>query len=349
METPLPGRESPNADGTRPYLSLVIPVYNEVESVSELHSEILEVIAALPYAVEIIYVDDKSTDGSLELLRGLASKSDNGPTVRVLSFVRNFGQTAAMAAGFEAARGSVIVPLDADGQNDPRDIGKVVSRLDEGYDVVSGWRKFRKDKGARVLPSKVANWMIGRLSGVKLHDYGCTLKAYRAELLKQLHLYGEMHRFIPLYLSRYGARVTEEVVGHRARSKGVSKYGSRRIVKVFVDLFLIRFMSRYFNRPMHFFGKTAVGFFGLALGCAGLMVVFKYGLLAPIGVNYKASFVQTPLPSLSGVFLIAAVLSLFMGILAELLMRIHYEVQSLRPYRIAESFSSAGTLPSALP
>jgi hypothetical protein len=235
----------------------------------------------------------------------------------------------------------VVVPMDADRQNNPRDIPRLVARLNDGFDVVSGWRKNRKDKAiSRKLPSKVANWIIGQVSGVRLHDYGCTLKAYRGSMLRQLHLYGEMHRFIPLYLAQHGARVTEEVVDHRARERGVSKYGSRRIVKVFVDLFLIRFMSRYFNRPMHFFGQTAVLFFGLAVLSFIFMVLFKYGALRVIGIDYQASFVQTPLPALAGTFIIGGVISIFFGILAEVMMRMNYEIRGLSPYKIEHALDS---------
>jgi glycosyltransferase involved in cell wall biosynthesis len=333
-----------------PTLSIVVPIYNEVESLPSLHAEITRMLDAQPGQNELIYVDDFSRDGSWDLLKQYATSASGSVTVRAFRLRRNYGQTAAMAAGFSMAQGEVIVPMDGDGQNNPADVPRLVARLDEGFDVVSGWRKNRQDKAiSRKLPSMVANRLIGRLSGVRLNDYGCTLKAYRAHLLKELKLYGEMHRFIPLYLARLGARVTELPVDHRAREFGTSKYGSRRIFKVFLDLFLIRFMSRYSTRPLHFFGKTAlVLFLGLGLTVAG-MVVFKYGLLRFIGIPYQASFVQTPLPALAGTFLVGALLSIFCGILAELLVRVLYESQNQVPYAIGQVASSktAAATPSA--
>jgi glycosyltransferase involved in cell wall biosynthesis len=333
----------PPAAGER-HLSIVVPIYNEVESIPQLHAEISQMLTAEPYASELIYVDDRSGDGSWELLQSLATSPTNTERIRVIALRlrRNYGQTAAMSAGFRAATGSVVVPMDGDGQNNPADVPRLVARLEEGFDVVSGWRKNRQDKAvSRKLPSMVANRLIGRLSGVRLNDYGCTLKAYRGSLLKELRLYGEMHRFIPLYLARLGARVTELAVDHRARAHGVSKYGSRRIFKVFLDLFLIRFMSRYSTRPLHFFGKTALLFCaGFAATCVS-MIVFKYGWLRLVRIDYQASFVQTPLPSLAGTFLVAATLSIFFGILAELLVRVLYESQDQVPFAVSESVSSS--------
>lgn len=324
---------------TRIYLSIVIPIYNEIESIPTLHQEVAQMLEAQPYVSEIIYVDDRSRDGSWELLEQLThANTSRKVIVRALRLRRNYGQTAAMAAGFSSAAGQVIVPMDGDGQNNPADVPRLVERLEEGFDVVSGWRRNRQDKAvSRKLPSMVANRLIGRVSGVVLNDYGCTLKAYRAGLLKELKLYGEMHRFIPLYLARLGARVTEMTVDHRARQFGTSKYGSRRIFKVFLDLFLIRFMSRYSSRPLHFFGKTALIFLaGLASTFVG-MVVFKYGWLRVLGIDYQASFVETPMPALAGTFLVGATLSIFCGIIAELLVRILYESQGQVPYAISLS------------
>ena len=325
-----------------PYLSIVIPIYNEIESIPILHREVTAMLASLDYCSELLYVDDYSSDGSWPLLVSLAtSEATEKMMVRALRLRRNYGQTAAMAAGFTAAQGEVIVPMDGDGQNNPADVPRLVARLEEGFDVVSGWRKNRQDKAvSRKLPSKVANRLIGRVSGVVLNDYGCTLKAYRASLLKELRLYGEMHRFIPLYLARLGARVTEMTVDHRARQFGTSKYGSRRIFKVFLDLFLIRFMSRYSSRPLHFFGKTALLFLS-ALGMTMVtMVVFKFGWLRLIGIDYQASFVQTPLPAIAGTFIVGATLSIFCGIISELLVRILYESQGQVPYHVSAMSAS---------
>jgi glycosyltransferase involved in cell wall biosynthesis len=324
-----------------PYLSIVVPVYNEVDSLATLDAELRAVLRESCYNSEIIYVDDFSTDGSRELaLRLAANFEDLQIETKVLFLRRNYGQTAAMAAGFQTSSGEVVVALDADGQNNPRDIPRLIEVLESGYECVSGWRYDRQDNTVRRVPSMVANRIIARLSGVYLHDYGCTLKAYRGSLLRELRLYGDMHRFIPLYLARIGGRVTELKVDHRARLFGSSKYGSRRILQVFLDLFLVRFMVHYYTRPLRFFGNTAFVFGGLALGVLALMVILKYGLLRPFGLDYQASFVETPLPALAGILIVAAVLSIFVGILAELLVRILYEAQGAVPYAIARIESS---------
>ncbi|MHC5000746.1 MAG: glycosyltransferase family 2 protein [Planctomycetota bacterium] len=211
-----------------PELSVVIPVFNEEQSVGPLHAEIEQALADFDY--EVLYIDDGSTDKSFSVLTDIQKKC---PRVRLVKFRRNFGQTAAMSAGFKYARGKIIIPMDADGQNDPADIPKLISRLNEGYDIVSGWRKERKDNAVtRTLPSRIANWMIGKITGIRLHDYGCTLKAYRAESLKPIRLYGDMHRFIPALARWGGEKVVEMVVNHRPRTTGKTKYGLSRTFKV---------------------------------------------------------------------------------------------------------------------
>jgi glycosyltransferase involved in cell wall biosynthesis len=324
-------------------LSIVLPVYNEEPNLVPLDSELRSVLRAMGKSAEIIYVDDFSRDGSRAVLERLLESSLLDPIrTRIVRFRRNYGQTAAMTAGFQLAEGRVIIPLDADGQNNPADIPRLLAELDKGYDVVSGWRKTRKDKAlSRKLPSRVANWLIGLVSGVRLHDHGCTLKAYRASLLKELHLYGEMHRFIPLYLNHIGARVGELAVDHRARTAGVSKYGPGRIMRVALDVVLIRFITRYYNRPMHFFGQMGLIFFLMVLVILFFMVIFKFGWLRLIGVDYQASFVQTPLPALAATFLVGTIVSLFFGILAEILIRVHYESRGARPYAIESVRDSA--------
>ena len=315
---------------------MVVPIFNERGNLDPLDAELRQVLGGLPLKSEIIYVDDASTDGSSGHLDEITRRSAGGVPTRALHLRRNFGQTPAMAAGFDHARGDVVIPMDGDLQNDPHDIPRLLAKLDEGFDVVSGWRRNRKDKAiSRKLPSLVANWLIGRFTGVKLHDYGCTLKAYRADLLRDLRMYGEMHRFIPIYLRHLGARVTEMEVNHRPRTSGRSKYGSSRIFKVFLDLFLVAFVSRYYTRPMHFFGLAAL-FFLILFGTSGLlMVAFKYGWLAYIGIEYRATFIQTPLPGLAATFLLGAIASLFIGILGELLVRVQYETRERRPYSLA--------------
>lgn len=316
-----------------PQLSIVVPVYNERDNLEPLDTELRSVLGTLSIASEILYVNDASTDGSHEVLARLVDRAGGDIPTRVVHLRRNYGQTAAMSAGFELARGRVIVPLDADGQNNPADIPRLLAELEKGYDVVSGWRRDRKDRAlSRKVPSRVANWLIGKVSGVRLHDYGCTLKAYRADLLQQLRLYGEMHRFIPLYLAQLGARVAELPVDHRPRCRGTSKYGLSRIYKVFLDLFVIRFMTRYYARPMHFFGQAAIGFLAAALFICCLMFVLKFGMLQWIGIDYQARFVRTPLPTVAATLFLGAVCSLFFGIQAEVLMRVHFESRGHRPY-----------------
>jgi len=325
-------------------ISVVVPVHDEAPNLASLDAELREALAAMGREAEILYVDDGSRDTSLAVLRDLlAQGAPDSLRVRVIKLRRNFGQTAAIAAGFDRASGEIVVPLDADLQNDPRDIPRLLAKLEEGYDVVSGWRRRRRDRAfSRILPSRVASWLAGRLTGVRLHDLGCTLKAYRRSLLREIRLYGDMHRFIPLYLARIGARVTELEVAHRPRTAGESKYGAQRIFRVLADLVLILFMSKYYSRPMHFFGQAA-SFFGVLMGLVGfLMVAFKYGWLRLIGIDYQASFIQTPLPALGGTFLIGAISSIFFGILAEILIRIYHESQELRPYSVDEVFESSG-------
>lgn len=328
-------------------LSVVVPVFNEEANLRAVDAEIAAALDEIGRPAEVVYVDDGSTDGSAAVLAELLREAaEHGGVRRVVTLRRNFGQTAALAAGFDAARGAVVVSLDGDGQNDPADIPRLVARLDDGFDVVSGWRRRRRDKAlSRRLPSWAANLLISALSGVKLHDYGCTLKAYRARLLREVRLYGDMHRFIPAYLARLGARITELEVHHRPRLHGVSHYGGDRIVKVLLDLVLIRFMSKYFTRPLHFFGQAAVFFGVVSLALLALMVTFKYGWLRLVGVDYQADFVQTPLPALGATFFSAAIASLFFGILGEILVRIYYELRDLRPYAVASIASSEEEAP----
>src|SRR5262252_7915982 len=233
-------------------LSLLLPVYNEEENLPRLHERIFQTVGRLGHSFEVIYVDDGSADRSLELLKEFAAKDRR---VRVIAFRRNYGQTAAMAAGINAARGDVLIPMDADLQNDPADIEWLLAKLDEGYDVVSGWRKYRKDALlTRRLPSKLANGLVSKISGVELRDYGCSLKAYRRDVVKDVQLYGEMHRFIPIYASWAGARVTEIPVTHYPRVAGKSKYGLSRTIKVVFDLVTIKFMASYMTKPLYAFG-----------------------------------------------------------------------------------------------
>jgi glycosyltransferase involved in cell wall biosynthesis len=234
-------------------ISLTVPVYNEREALGPLFEKVRDVMQRyFPSNWEIIFVNDGSHDGSAELIDDLAAKN---PEVKVVHFRRNFGQTAAMMAGFDFASGDIIIPLDGDGQNDPEDIPRIVAKLDEGYEVCSGWRKDRQDNALqRNLPSIMANKLISAVSGVELHDFGCSLKAYRAEVIKGVRLYGEMHRFLPIYAKWHGARIAELPVNHHARKTGHSKYGLERVLKVVMDLLTVRFMDRYMLKPMYLFG-----------------------------------------------------------------------------------------------
>ena len=237
---------------TEPELSLFLPVLDEEENLGPMHKKIAAALDTLGKSAEVIYVDDGSTDRSLEILREIAV---GDPRVRVISLRRNYGQTAAMSAGIDAAKGKILIPMDADLQNDPADIARLLEKLEEGYDVVSGWRKNRQDKMiSRKIPSQIANRIISWIGGVPLHDYGCSLKAYRRDVIQDVKLYGEMHRFIPIYASWAGARVTEIPVDHHARTAGKSKYEISRTIKVIFDLMTIKFMAEYHTKPIYVFG-----------------------------------------------------------------------------------------------
>ncbi len=309
-----------------PEISVFLPVFNEEPNLGPLHEKLDHALTALGRSAEIIYVDDGSTDGTLGVLRGLAQLDDR---VRVVALKRNYGQTAAMAAGIDAARGAVLVPMDADLQNDPADIIRLLDKLDEGYDVVSGWRKNRQDKAiTRKFPSMLANRLISWIGGVPLHDYGCTLKAYRLESLQHVRLYGEMHRFIPILASWEGARVAELPVAHHARTMGKSKYGLSRTFKVVFDLMTIKFMASYQTKPIYIFGTFGMLAFLVSL-LAALYAIF-------LKLFHKADFVQTPLPILAIVMFAVGVQFLLMGLLAEMLVRTYHESQAKSIYAIKE-------------
>jgi glycosyltransferase involved in cell wall biosynthesis len=309
-----------------PEISVFLPVYNEEPNILPLHAKLDEALNRLGRSAEIIYVDDGSTDGSLRILRQVAV---NDERVRVVALKRNYGQTAAMAAGIDAARGEVLIPMDADLQNDPADIIRLLDKLDEGYDVVSGWRKNRQDKLiTRKIPSMIANRLISWIGGVPLHDYGCSLKAYRREALQDVRLYGEMHRFIPIYASWVGARVSEIPVEHHARTMGKSKYGLSRTLKVVFDLMTIKFMASYQTKPIYVFGSFGMLAFFVSV-VAGLYAVF-------LKLFHKADFVQTPLPILAIVMFAVGIQFLLMGLLAEMLVRTYHESQEKSIYAVRE-------------
>src|SRR5438067_1002490 len=312
-----------------PDISVFLPVFEEEPNLRPLHEKLDKALEQLGRTAEIIYVDDGSRDGSLGILRELAMKDAR---VRVVALRRNYGQTAAMAAGIDAARGRVLIPMDADLQNDPADIKRLLEKLDEGYDVVSGWRRNRQDVFlTRKLPSMIANRLISWISGVYLHDYGCSLKAYRRESLADVQLYGEMHRFIPIYASWSGARVTEIPVEHHARTMGKSKYGLSRTIKVIFDLMTIKFMASYQTKPLYVFGWVGLLTFAISLICAVLAFLMKFA-----NWPHHADFIQTPLPVLTMVLLVLGVQFFFMGLLAEMLVRTYHESQAKPIYAVRE-------------
>jgi len=300
-------------DISTPDVSVVVPLYNEEESVDALHGEISAAAAGLGVDYEVLYVDDGSRDATLERLRAIA---DADPRVRVIRFRRNYGQTAAIQAGFDQAGGRVIVTLDGDLQNDPRDFALLLANIEEGYDVVSGWRRDRKDRMvSRRLPSLAANWLIGHLTGTRIHDNGCTLKAYRSDVVKKARLYAEMHRFLAPMMSLSGCRYKEVIVNHRARRFGYSKYGISRIWKVFLDLLTVKMLLGFITRPAAWFGLLALPFAAASL-VAALGAGYLYLGLAP-GRPYPIVF-----PSMAILFAVAAAHLLAVGMLAELVVKV---------------------------
>lgn len=314
----------------KPYLSLVIPIYNEEETLPLLFEAVYQALESLPYAWEVILVDDGSVDKSLSVLKRFAEKDTEH--VRVVSFRRNFGQTAAIAAGIDHAQGEVVVLMDADLQNDPADIPMLLEKLNEGYDVVSGWRKERKDNAlTRTLPSNIANGLISKVTGVHLHDYGCTLKAYRREVITGFRLYGEMHRFIPVFAHSVGAKIVEVPVRHHARRFGVAKYGLERTVKVVLDLFTVKFLLTYSAKPIYLFGGAGVGIIALS---AALLV-----FLAVRRLFWGISVTMSPLFQISAMFFILGFQSILMGLIAELQVRTYHESQHKPTYTVKEVFN----------
>jgi dolichol-phosphate mannosyltransferase len=317
-----PFLEVPAADGDA--ISVIVPAKNEEQNIPVLIKRLFPVLRELGRPFEVIVVNDGSTDGTLRALRGLAASH---PELRVIDLARNYGQTAAMMAGFDHACGDIIVPIDADLQNDPADIPVLLAKLEEGYDVVSGWRKWRQDAAIRRnFVSRVANRVISRLSGVHLHDYGCSLKAYRREVIRSVRLYGEMHRFVPIYASLYGARITEVPVNHKPRLHGKSNYGLERIVKVILDLIVVRFLDRGIGKPIYLFGSFGM----LWLAVAGTS--FLYMLYLKFFEHL--SMIQTPLPLLVVMSFMMAMMSICIGLVAEIVVRTYFESQGKSIYHV---------------
>ncbi len=312
-----------------PEISVLGPVYNEAGNINEFHSEIIEVLDSLGKSYEIVYVDDGSTDGSREMLARIAEADKR---VKVILFTRNFGQTAAVSAAIAAASGNVLITIDTDRQNDPRDIPEMLKLIEQGYDVISGWRKYRKDPYiSRKLPSVFANWMISKIGGLYLHDYGCSLKAYRGDVLKNVRLYGEMHRFIPLYAKQVGAEIMEMPVNHRPRVAGKSKYGIGRTYKVVIDLLTVKFMGTFFTKPAYLFGSI-----GGILNILAIMFA-AYSLYEKVA---KGVFVhRNPIIMLAVFLSTLGFQFILMGLLAELVMRTYFESQNKQTYFIKTRYN----------
>jgi glycosyltransferase involved in cell wall biosynthesis len=306
-------------------LSLVVPVYNEKDNLSLLMDAIEAALAPIDKTWEVVFVDDGSKDGSIDVLTELAEKYPEH--VRVVVFRRNFGQTAAIAAGIDHSDGSIVVLLDADMQNDPADIPMLLAKLDEGYDLVSGWRKDRKDnRFTRTIPSSMANGLISWATGVHLHDYGCTLKAYRRQALEGFRLYGEMHRFIPVFAHSVGAKIAELPVRHHPRKFGVAKYGLERTVKVVLDLFTVKFLLDFSHKPMRLFGGTGVSLIAISALLLAYLFIRKVFFFVPV--------LTSPFFQISVMLLILGFQSILMGLIAELLARTYHESQSKPTYTI---------------
>ena len=309
-------------------ISVIVPIYNEEQSLPYLFEALLKVLDGFDF--EIIAVNDGSRDNSFQVLKEWSKKR---PEIKVINFKKNFGQTAAINAGIQHASKEIFVFIDSDLENDPNDIPKLLNRLSEGYDVVSGWRKQRW-KGefiTRKLPSKLANGLISYVSGVKLHDYGCTLKAYKKEVIEEVILYGEMHRFIPIYCKWQGGEVAELEVNYQPRKFGKSNYGISRTFRVLLDLVLIRFFDKYINKPMHFFG--GVGLFSILISffCFILAVYFK--------ITGQKDFVESPLILATAMFFILGVVIVLIGVVAEMVMRTYYESQNKKYYLIKQKIN----------
>ncbi len=310
------------------YISAISPIYDEEENVQLHYQKLSKILSILPYKYEIIFVNDGSTDGSSKLLSKIA---ESDTRVKIIELNRNYGQTAAISAGIAHATGEIVVLIDSDLQNDPNDIPSMLDKIKEGYDVVSGWRENRKDSLiTKKIPSVVANWIISFVLGVNLHDYGCTLKAYRKEVLNNFNLYGEMHRFIPAYAALTGAKITEIPVNHYPRKFGKSHYSLSRVVKVIFDLITTKFLHDFSTKPLYFFGTM------------GLMI-FLLGILLFVLVTIRVIFLQggwiSPMILLSGLMIILSFQFIFIGLLAEILIRIYFESQKKTPYIVKRTMN----------
>ncbi len=317
-----------------PDISVVLPVFNEADNLRPLHEDLTRVIERLGVSCEIVYCDDGSTDGSQDTLREFAAK----PNVRAVLLKRNFGQTAALAAGIDNARGGTIILMDADRQNDPEDIPRLLAKLDEGHDIVCGWRRKRKDPlFTKRIPSMAANQLIAWITGVRIHDNGCTLKAFKREVLDHISLYGEMHRFITVLGHWTGAKVAEVEVTHHPRRSGISKYSLNRFFKVMLDLPVLVLLGNYITKPMHFFGAVGIAFNAVAFGCVGEVLYEKFFQGDDVSGN--------PFLLLAVFFALVGIQILMIGLLAEILIRVYHESQQKKTYVIQETLQTGGETP----
>lgn len=310
---------------SKPVISIVIPLYNEEENIESLYVSLREVVKTLDRETEIIFIDDGSTDGTFQLLSKLKT-ADNG--IRIIHFARNFGQTAAMSAGFDYAMGEIIITMDGDLQNDPKDIPLLLEKIEEGNDIVSGWRVNRQDMLSKKMPSRIANWIIGLITGVKLHDSGCSLKAYRSVVVKNLRLYGEMHRFIPALASSRGAKIAEIKVNHYHRKHGSSKYGISRTIRVILDLITIKFLLSFLTRPLQIFGLMGLAFSGMGFLVCVYLTILK--------LFFGQALSDRPLLLFGALLLVLGVQFIGFGLIAEMQTRTYYEVQNKPIYVVKE-------------
>lgn len=332
----VPGFVSPS-DEKSVDVSLIIPVCNEEDTLQALYDQTIDALTKIGCTWELIFIDDGSTDRSYEIIKQLWMKDS---TVRVIKFARNYGKTPALSAGHDYARGKILIHIDADLQNDPKDICRLLDKLNEGYDVVSGWRKKRHDElFLRLIPSWIANRLISKMTGVQLSDYGCCLKAYRREVIQDVRLYGEMHRFVPIYASWLGARVVEIPVIHHPRRFGKSKYGISRTGKVLLDLITVTFMSNYLTKPIYVFGSAGLLSLLASFAAFTWMVVLRF--------CYATHFIDTPLPVLTTMLFAVGIQLILMGLMAELLIRTYHESQDKRTYNIHTVLESESFAPEA--
>ena len=312
-------------------ISIVIPIYNEEANIAKLAESILKALSGIEY--EVLFINDGSTDNSEKEIQAISKSNAH---IKLINLRRNYGQTAAMQAGFDHSKGNIVIPMDGDLQNDPKDIPMLIEKIHEGYDVVSGWRKIRSDKKfTRIIPSKIANMLISKISGIHLHDYGCTLKAYRKDILNDIKLYGEMHRFIPIYASWEGAKVTEVAVHHHPRTAGKTKYGLSRIPRVILDLLVIRFFDKSLDRPIHLFGQSGLLMFLIAFLLSLLAIFLK--------IFINISFILTPLPLLVVFFSMSGLLCIFIGLVAEIQSRIYFEARDRPLYLVRKNLTKINT------